>query len=58
LKFNFRGDRISDGKSKKNDGLSHILKNKALINKKASTEVLYTNYTGYIKIQVNFKIEP
>jgi hypothetical protein len=59
LKSNLRGDRISDEKSqKKRWSIAYSRKNKALIDKMALTEVLYTNYTINIKIQVYLKIEP
>jgi hypothetical protein len=33
-------------------------RNIAFIDKNGSTEVLNTNYTGYVKIKVYFKIKP
>ena len=42
--------------SKKRWSIAYSRKTKALIDKNASTEILYTNYAGYVKIKVYFKI--
>ena len=41
---------------KKRRSIAYSRKTKALIDKNASTEVLYTNYAGYVKIKVYFEI--
>ena len=49
MKFNLGGDRFSDEQSQKNGGLSHILEKYSTNRQKRPSEVLNTNYTGYIK---------
>jgi hypothetical protein len=58
LKFDLGRDTFSDEQNSKNGGLSHILKKVSTYRQKRFSEVFNTNYTGYIKIKIYFKIKP